>query len=1258
MHAAGKFARRGRLRLLGLVTAAGTLVASGALTASEQASATTLTTLSGTVSGVAALRLPDITIQALDPTTHAVLATTTTDGAGNYTLNVANGAVDEYVLPAAVTGATPSTIHVTVSGPTVVNPVLTIAAAHPYTGHLFESDGVTPLQGTVCLAPAFQPDMAVRCATTDGAGVYSLPEASAGYSTTTFDLSGAIPGGTWTQVGSGLGGANGGDFVFPVHQLAVTVKAPGGALLAGAQVMELTPSPLLTDYDYVDRRYPYLQTGPQATTDSNGVAHLLIYGGVGASLRVVPPTSASGTLFESNLDLTTTSALTVTLPTAVTYAGTLTQADGTTPVVGLLCLTPSTGAAWQRVCVQSSGSGAFSMPVATGTYTSSVTLPDSTGLGAIFSLGTVVHVTANTSTSIVLPIRNLTVNVVDPGSHPVAGAAIDVGTDSGGISTGWYLSSGGEFTATTNASGTATFALSAAGFIDLNVQPPVGSLTLDGVGVRFSIGDADLTQNVSLPTGVTFSGEVVGPDLATPAAGQVCLTGEPASPGAISAGQRCATAAADGTFDISIAPGRYLFSLKTPDGLELAARDSNDGTQDVEITQNTVAQLVVPKASLKINVVDSAGNPVSGAEVDTYSATNFDNGSWHMSGSVQKTSTTTNSSGSTTATAFAVVPQSVADNAFVDIGVVPPSGDTQLSTGYVADLPLTGDGTYTMVLDGEVPATVTNVVATRSATTATVAWSAPQESATGYSVVLTPGGLGASVAGTARSATIPGLDPNTTYQVVVQGSNDLGTAAASSPVTVTTGSPVSPGTGGGGSLAAGLPTGGLTAAIAANAPFYTGNPDPNSAAADFAEFVTTPVAGVIRLVDPGPIVAASGNDLTDVETDVAAAPSIDANTPVQIDFLINVGPTPPSGLTIFSRGVAVPLCPGSATAAPDPCVSSSAVDNEIQDFTILTSRGGEFDLEIPATTGGGGGGGGGGGATTTPSSSGTVRVSGTDRFGTAVAVSQAAYPNGGADAVVLARGDSYPDALVGAPLAAAKNGPLLLTSGLLLPASTQAEIMRVLPKGQTVYLLGGTASIPDSVSSQLSALGYVVKRIAGSDRFATAVAVAQELGSPSTVLLAGGMSFPDALTAGPAAAAVHGAILLTNGSTLPAATASYLSAHSGGQVYAIGGPAAAADTSATALVGADRYATSVLVANRFFTAPTVAGVASGENFPDALAGGAYLAHAGGPLLLTAPDTLPASITQYLATVHASLTTIDVFGGASAVSSSVLSEILP
>src|SRR5664279_2907372 len=204
----------------------------------------------------------------------------------------------------------------------------------------------------------------------------------------------------------------------------------------------------------------------------------------------------------------------------------------------------------------------------------------------------------------------------------------------------------------------------------------------------------------------------------------------------------------------------------------------------------------------------------------------------------------------------------------------------------------------------------------------------------------------------------------------------------------------------------------------------------------------------------------------------------------------------------------------------------------------------------------------------------TARLSGSDRFGTAVAVSKAEFPTGGAGAVVLARGDDYPDALVGAPLAAARNAPLLLTSGSSLPAAIKAEIQRVLAPGKTVYVLGGSSAVPASIETELTGLGYVVTRYSGANRFATAVKVADALGDPGVVLLATGTNFPDALAAGVAAVKAGGVVLLTNGSTLPAETSAYLSAHPG-TVYAIGGPAAAADPAATAIVGADRFDTSI-----------------------------------------------------------------------------------
>ena len=296
-----------------------------------------------------------------------------------------------------------------------------------------------------------------------------------------------------------------------------------------------------------------------------------------------------------------------------------------------------------------------------------------------------------------------------------------------------------------------------------------------------------------------------------------------------------------------------------------------------------------------------------------------------------------------------------------------------------------------------------------------------------------------------------------------------------------------------------------------------------------------------------------------------------------------------------------------------------------------------------------------GGGTAAASPSAPVQVFGTDRFGTAAATSLVEFPTtGSADAVVLTRSDDYADALVGIRLAAAKNAPLLFANGATLTTSTQAEIVRVLPAGGTVYVLGGAAAVPTSVATTLTSLGYVVQRLAGADRFGTALAVAAALGNPGTVLLATGTNFPDALAAGPAAAHVDGVVLLTDGSVLPPSVRAYLTGHPG-LVYAVGGPAVAADPSAIPLAGADRYATAVAVAG-LFSAPSKLGVASGVTFADALSGGAFLAHVDGPLLLSAPTTLPSSTTSYLQTVRVSVLTSTLFGGPMALAPTVATAV--
>jgi putative cell wall-binding protein len=293
------------------------------------------------------------------------------------------------------------------------------------------------------------------------------------------------------------------------------------------------------------------------------------------------------------------------------------------------------------------------------------------------------------------------------------------------------------------------------------------------------------------------------------------------------------------------------------------------------------------------------------------------------------------------------------------------------------------------------------------------------------------------------------------------------------------------------------------------------------------------------------------------------------------------------------------------------------------------------------------------------------RIYGQDAVGTSIAISQAQYQNtDSAKAVVLARSDYFSDALAGGPLAARVGGPLLITPGAVLSSSldprVQGEIQRVLPSGDTVYVLGGALALSPNIDTTLEALGYKVVRVAGSDAYATAVAIAGQLGDPSTVFEATATNFADALSAVPAAIQAHGAILLTDGSTQAPETADYLSAHPSDTRYAIGGPlaAAGADPSATAVWGEDLYATSAAVATKFFPTAKTFGAATGLDFPDALSGGVFMgipSHTG-PILLVEPTLpLPSSVESYLSSDSAA-TGGYMFGGPLAVGDDVANAL--
>ncbi|NAZ81991.1 hypothetical protein GTR02_09180 [Kineococcus sp. R8] len=311
------------------------------------------------------------------------------------------------------------------------------------------------------------------------------------------------------------------------------------------------------------------------------------------------------------------------------------------------------------------------------------------------------------------------------------------------------------------------------------------------------------------------------------------------------------------------------------------------------------------------------------------------------------------------------------------------------------------------------------------------------------------------------------------------------------------------------------------------------------------------------------------------------------------------------------------------------------------------------------------------------------RVAGAGRIETAIAAA-ASFSGGKAESVVLARSDNFADSLAAAPLASDKAGPLLLTSPGALQPQVADAIRDVLKPGGTVYLLGGTAALSAAVESAVRGTAGVgtVTRVQGGNRYQTAVEVAKQLPQAADVALVTGGNFPDGLAAGALMGVVDastnhslGVVLLTNGPAMPRETADYLNQRgfaTTGTVLAVGGQAVQASGGVAGMIpvaGNSRYDTAAEVAKlfssqMFFTDATpLVGVATGENWPDALAGSALLAYGGGPLVLTRTASLPDASAAALRGLQAdargaggSVAQALVFGGPGVVSDAVVGQV--
>ncbi len=231
----------------------------------------------------------------------------------------------------------------------------------------------------------------------------------------------------------------------------------------------------------------------------------------------------------------------------------------------------------------------------------------------------------------------------------------------------------------------------------------------------------------------------------------------------------------------------------------------------------------------------------------------------------------------------------------------------------------------------------------------------------------------------------------------------------------------------------------------------------------------------------------------------------------------------------------------------------------------------------------------------------TERLDTADPVVAAVRTSRALFPTGGARTAVgaiLAREDVFADALAGSGLHQVAGGPMLLTARDRLPDATATELARLLGGSGTVFVLGGPAAISDGVLDQLRAQGLTPRRLAGTDRIGTSIAIADAIDGVSEVLVVravgdladpnGTAAWADSIAIAPYAAGTGDrAVVLVGPAGLDDGHRALLDRLAPSQVTILGGTAAVSSSVETELRSRGLAVRRVAGDNRFETAVAI-----------------------------------------------------------------------
>jgi putative cell wall-binding protein len=314
-----------------------------------------------------------------------------------------------------------------------------------------------------------------------------------------------------------------------------------------------------------------------------------------------------------------------------------------------------------------------------------------------------------------------------------------------------------------------------------------------------------------------------------------------------------------------------------------------------------------------------------------------------------------------------------------------------------------------------------------------------------------------------------------------------------------------------------------------------------------------------------------------------------------------------------------------------------------------------------------------------PADSAWQRLAGETRYEAMESIVRAGWTQ--SDTAIIAKGTAFPDALAASALAGIYGAPIMLTEPNELFAGTEQMLGDLGVK--KVIICGGTASVTEQVMEKIRSLVPDTTRIAGADRFEAALNIYRQ-GSGnwgSTAIITDGGNYPDALSASAFAFAEKAPVFLSDkkdGLTAGAIAELKAALNSGAltRLLICGGPASVpdsvklqlgyptTDTSVfTRLGGADRFQASAAIADYAVSNSASLNyhgiaIATGGNFPDALAGGAFAGRQGSVVLLAQDNAGGRYGLENIVRVrNREIGTGFVLGGTASVSEALMTDFL-